>query len=123
MDQPLNKQKLDFDNIKTDRKARVDEQCNNKTSFQTMKYAGTHLELMHEGFCDTKEELLHCEGNLVSTTPSCVNKQIADNLLADVNGYQHQNRHDTGDALRGKIVCDICGGKFTHANNSNHLNI
>jgi hypothetical protein len=110
-----------FQQHKTAYKAYINNKGSYTSSFEIMKYAGANIGLIHEGLFNTKEELLHCEGNLISTTPSCINKHIAGNLLGNVNGHQQNYRHENRDVLRAKFVCDICGGKFTHANKSIHL--
>lgn len=47
------------------------------SSFEILKYGDSYIELLEEYPCDTKEQLLRKEGELIRQTNNCVNKVIA----------------------------------------------
>ena len=53
------------------------EKFNKKTSHQVLKYADAFIELIEVFPCNSKQELLKREGEIIRTTPHCVNDKIA----------------------------------------------
>jgi hypothetical protein len=103
------------------------------TSFEILKFADAKMELVHEGLFDGKKDLEQFEGNTIRTTPNAVNKNVVgrskpeyyqdnkETLLQKQHQYDEANREAKRARQNTKCTCDVCGGKFTHANKAQHV--
>lgn len=53
------------------------------TSFEIIKYGDAYIELLEDCPCDTKEQLLRKEGELIRATENCVNKVISGRTMQE----------------------------------------
>ena len=66
-----------FSEHRTDYKKYINGKFNYISSFELMKFVDVKIELLHEGFFDTKADLHRLEGQFIQSTGNCINKLIA----------------------------------------------
>jgi hypothetical protein len=87
------------------------------SSFEVLKFADASIELIHEGLFDSRQDLAQFEGEIIRTTPNAINKNMAGR---SVKQYQQDNLEQINTWRTTQNTCEICGGKYTHANRAQH---
>ena len=86
-------------------------------SFEIVKHEGSVMHLLHEGEFYSKRDMEKMEGHFIDNTPGAVNKKGAGMTQQEI---RHKHYVKNREQYIEKIQCDVCGGRYTSRNKSNH---
>jgi hypothetical protein len=90
---------------------------NNTSSFDVLKHTDAKIELVEEGFFESKRDLEKREGHYINVTPNTVNKKGAGMTRAET---AHKLYDKKKDHLNEKLTCKVCGSTCNRQNTLRH---
>lgn len=116
---------------KSDYKRWLEGKHNDVTSYEIVKYDDAYIELFENFPCESKEQLLKREGQIIRANNDAVNKIVAGRTYAEyyadnkdkLDDYQRLCYDANKEEIQAKqcvhCVC-ICGGKHSATNKTHH---